>query len=128
MAGETILIIDDNPQNLKLARVLLEGEGYEVKTAGHAEEALETLETLEPRVILMDVQLPGMDGLTLTRKLKADPRYAKVAIIALTAYAMKGDDEKARRAGCDAYVSKPIDVEQLPRVVAQQLLRINGGG
>ena len=121
MAGETILIIDDNPQNLKLARVLLQAEGYVAKTAANAEEALALLDSIAPRMILMDVQLPGMDGLTLTRKLKADPARRHIVIVALTAYAMKGDDEKARAAGCDGYVSKPIDVDGLPRTIAKLL-------
>lgn len=121
MAGEPILIVDDNAANLKLARVLLSGEGYEVRTAGDAEQALELLESFRPRVILMDLQLPGMDGLELTRRLKADPTRRDIAVIALTAYAMKGDEEKARAAGCDGYVTKPIDTEELPRLVADHL-------
>ena len=91
MAGPPILIVDDNALNLKLVRVLLTGEGYDVKTATDAEEALKVLESFSPRLILMDVQLPGMDGLTLTRKLKADPAHSSVVILAVTAYAMKGD-------------------------------------
>ena len=121
MAGEPFLIVDDNAANLKLARVLLSGEGYEVRTAGDAEQALELLESFCPRLILMDLQLPGMDGLELTRRLKADPTRRDIAVIALTAYAMKGDEEKARAAGCDGYVTKPIDTEELPRLVADHL-------
>src|SRR5688500_15101746 len=102
MSGEPILIVDDNPANLKLARVLLRGEGYEVRTAVNAEEALEMIRRAKPRLILMDVQLPGMDGLELTRRLKADPGTQDIHIVALTAYAMKSDEEKARAAGCDA--------------------------
>lgn len=119
--GERILIVDDNPANLKLARVLLTSEGYEVKTAADAEEALAALKTFIPRLILMDIQLPGMDGLALTRRLKADPATAGITILAMTAYAMKGDDEKALAAGCDGYVSKPIDTRRLPGVVARYL-------
>jgi len=121
MPGEPILVVDDNPANLKLARVLLLAEGFEVRTAQDAEQALATLQTFTPRLILMDVQLPGMDGLELTRQLKADPHWRDVVIVALTAYAMKGDDEKALAAGCDAYVAKPIDVGRLPGQVAQWL-------
>lgn len=117
-----VLVIDDNPQNLKLARVLLVAEGHLVRTATNAEEALMELEAFTPQVILMDVQLPGMDGLTLTRRLKADPRHARTIIIALTAYAMKGDRERALAAGCDEYVAKPIDTEGLPRLIAELLL------
>src|SRR5689334_900620 len=101
MSAEPILIVDDNPQNLKLVRVLLVSEGYDVRTAADAEEALAELESFEPRLILMDLQLPGMDGLELTRRLKADPLRRHIAIVALTAYAMKGDELKALGAGCD---------------------------
>jgi len=123
MAGEPVLVVDDNSQNLKLVRVLLRTEGYEVRTAVDAEEALGELEGFTPRLILMDIQLPGMDGLELTRKLKADPTRRDIAIIAVTAYAMKGDEEKARAAGCDGYVAKPINVETFPRMVREQLDR-----
>ena len=123
MAREPILIVDDNPQNLKLAKVILAGEGYEVKTAIDAEEALRILELFTPRLILMDLQLPRMDGLELTRRLKADPAHHEIIIIALTAYAMKGDDRKAFAAGCDGYIAKPIDIDALPRVVAESLAR-----
>jgi two-component system, cell cycle response regulator DivK len=121
MAGEAVLIVDDNAANLKLARVLLQGEGYEVRTAGDAEEALRLLSTYRPRVILMDIQLPGMDGLELTRRLKSDVATKGIVILALTAYAMKGDEEKARAAGCDGYIAKPIDVDSLPAVIAAHL-------
>lgn len=118
MAGESILIIDDNPQNLKLARYLLVSIGYDVRTAIDAEEALRVLESYTPRVILMDIQLPGMDGLELTRRLKHDPQRRGVIVIALTAYAMKGDRERAMAVGCDAYVAKPIDTDALPQMIA----------
>jgi two-component system, cell cycle response regulator DivK len=128
MAGEPILIVDDNPQNLKLARVLLTGDGYEVRTAIDAEDALAVLESFSPRLILMDIQLPGMDGLALTRKLKADPRRRGIVVLALTAYAMKGDEAKALAAGCDGYIPKPIDVATLPSTVAEALNRRTAGG
>ncbi len=121
MAGEPILIVDDNPVNLKLTRVLLAQEGYDVKTAGDAEIALELLQTFKPKLILMDIQLPGMDGLELTRRLKAVPETRSIKVIALTAFAMKGDEEKARAAGCDGYIAKPIDTKSLPQVVAEML-------
>lgn len=123
MSGEEILIVDDNAINLKLARVLLTGEGYLVRVASDAEEALHLLDSWAPRVILMDLQLPGMDGLELTRRLKADPARRAIIIIALTAYAMKGDREKALASGCDDYVAKPIDTEALPRLIADHLSR-----
>jgi CheY-like chemotaxis protein len=121
MEGKSILIVDDNAQNLKLARVVLANEGFDVQTASNAEDALQLLRTITPRLILMDIQLPGMDGLELTRQLKADPATRAIRVIALTAYAMKGDDEKAFAAGCDGYITKPIDVERLPVLVSSYL-------
>jgi CheY-like chemotaxis protein len=118
MAGNYILIVDDNPINLKLAKVLLVKEGYIVKTAPDAEEALKMIEESKPRLILMDIQLPGMDGLELTRRLKSSPETKNIIILALTAYAMKGDDEKAAAAGCDGYITKPIDTQAFPGVIA----------
>jgi CheY-like chemotaxis protein len=118
VAGQPVLIVDDNPQNLKLARIVLAGAGFEVRTATNAEEVLRLLEDFHPSAILMDIQLPGMDGLQLTRLLKADPKRRDIRILALTAYAMKGDDEKAFDAGCDGYLTKPIDIDHLPVVVA----------
>jgi CheY-like chemotaxis protein len=128
MAGEPILIVDDNPANLKLARVLLASEGYEVRTATDAEEALAVLREFLPDLILMDIQLPGMDGLELTRRLKSDSKTCDVAILALTAYAMKGDEERALAAGCDGYVAKPIDTKRLMGQVAALLQRANARG
>jgi two-component system, cell cycle response regulator DivK len=121
MPGERILAVDDNVQNLKLVRVLLCSEGYDVRTAVDAEEALRILESFTPRLILMDLQLPGMDGLELTRRLKADASRCNITIVAVTAYAMKGDEFKALAAGCDGYVAKPIDVNTLPRLLRTYL-------
>ena len=121
MAGEPILIVDDNPANLKLVRMLLDGDGYEVRTAGDAEEALAALKEFRPRLILMDLQLPTMDGLTLTRRLKSDPTTREIIILALTASAMKGDEQLARAAGCDGYIAKPIDTRTLLAQVASYL-------
>ncbi len=123
MVSEPILVVDDNPQNLKLARVILATEGYHVQTAIDAEDALNILESFRPHLILMDLQLPRMDGLELTRRLKADPRYRDIIILAVTAYAMKGDDEKAFAAGCDGYMTKPLDTDALARMVAEHLTR-----
>ena len=107
MPSKSIFIIDDHPVNLELAKVLLVLEGYEVHTAGDAESALLLLPDLRPDLILMDVQLPGMDGLELARRLKADPVHKNARIVALTAYAMKGDEEKALAAGCKAFPRPP---------------------
>jgi two-component system, cell cycle response regulator DivK len=115
---KSILIVDDNVANLKLAKVLLTSEGYDARTAADAEQALKMLTQFTPALILMDIQLPGMDGLELTRKLKSDPATSKIIIVALTAYAMKGDDARALAAGCDDYVAKPIDVLGLPAKIA----------
>lgn len=113
-----IFVVDDHPVNLKLACDVLEFEGYKVGRAVDAEEAQEILQHTVPDLILMDIALPGMDGLTLTRKLKADPRLQHVPIVALTAFAMKGDDRKALEAGCDGYITKPIDTRKLAEQVA----------
>jgi CheY-like chemotaxis protein len=117
-----ILIVDDNPVNLKLATDVLEMEGYSVEKAVDAEQAQEMLKSATPDLILMDIALPGMDGLTLTRKLKADERLKDVPVVAMTAFAMKGDEQKALAAGCDGYISKPIDTRKLPQQVAAYLL------
>lgn len=127
MAGEPILIVDDHPINLKLARVTLAAAGFDVRTAAGAEEAMRALESFTPRLILMDLQLPGIDGFELTRRLKADPARRGVVIVAFTAYAMKGDEERARAAGCDGYITKPVDTARLPEQVAAHLAAGPGG-
>ena len=121
MANAFILIVDDHPGNMKLVSFLLTRHGYEIKTAASAEEALEVLRTQLPALILMDLQMPGIDGFALTRLLRADPHTSDIAIVAVTAYAMKGDKQKALEAGCDAYVTKPIDTRALPDLIAAQL-------
>lgn len=121
MARKSILIVDDNLVNMKLIRVLLAGEGYEVRTAGDANEALQLLNGFHPGLILMDIQLPGIDGLELTRRLKANPATRDIPIIGLTAYAMKGDEERIIAAGCDGYISKPIDTRALPNLIRSYL-------
>lgn len=118
MASGEILIVDDNEINLKLAEDLLVMEGYTVFTAKSAPEALTILAKFTPKLILMDIQLPGMDGLTLTKKLKKDAKYEKVVVLAVTALAMKHDKEKALAAGCDGYIAKPIDIDELVKTVA----------
>lgn len=118
-----VLIVDDNPDNLKLLVFLLNKHGHQVKTAMDAESALQTLESFRPKLILMDLQLPGMDGLELTARLKADPATREILVVAVTAYAMKSDEERALAAGCDGYIAKPIDTRTLPRVVSDYLER-----
>jgi CheY-like chemotaxis protein len=123
MAGETILIVDDHPANMKLVSFLLSHRGYAVLSAASAAEALRILQTSRPRLILMDLQMPGIDGFELTRRLKADPATRDIAIVAVTAYAMQGDEARARAAGCDGYLTKPIDTRALPGLVAAYLAR-----
>jgi CheY-like chemotaxis protein len=118
-AALPVLIVDDHPANMKLLSFLLLNAGYDVRMAADANEALQVLQNFHPRLILMDIQLPGMDGLELTRKLKADPAFSAVSIVAVTASAMKGDEEKARRAGCDGYVTKPVDTRSILQIVAR---------
>ncbi len=118
-----ILIVDDNATNLKLMMYLVKAQGYEVDTAGDATAALDRIRDHRPDLVLMDLQLPGVDGLDVVRRLKADPATRDIAIIAVTAYAMKGDREKAIAAGCDDYVTKPIDTRTLPALIASHLAR-----
>ena len=116
-----ILVVDDNPTNLKLVSSILEFDGYVVVTANDAESALASIARALPDLILMDVGLPGIDGLTLTRMLKADPSTKHIRIVILTAFAMKQDREKAQAAGCDGYLTKPIDTRSISAQVAQWL-------
>jgi CheY-like chemotaxis protein len=116
-----ILVVDENPSNIKLASYVLVFEGYHVLTAKDAEEALDIITRSQPKLILMDIALPGMDGLTLTRRLKADAKTRHIKVVAMTAFAMKGDEQKGREAGCDGYITKPIDTRTLGRVVAEFL-------
>ena len=121
MAGETILVVEDNPLNMELVSDILEAHGYEVRQAVNGKEAVQEVETQIPDLILMDIQLPGLDGLTVTGIIKDKPETVHVPIIALTAHAMRGDEQKAREAGCDGYISKPIDTRSLPQTVRQFL-------
>ena len=125
MAGERILVVEDNPLNLELTRALLEKLGYAVLVAGTGEEGIECAKSELPHLILMDLNLPGIDGLAATAALKAEPTTCHIPVVALTAHAMKGDDERVRSAGCDGYLAKPIDTRSFPMVVASYL-RVNG--
>lgn len=113
MAGESILIVDDTPVNLKLTRILLVNEGYKVTTAASGEEALKLLRSYHPALVLADIQLPGIDGLELARRIKRDEATRDIMVVALTAFAMKGDEQRAIDAGCDGYITKPIDTRTL---------------
>jgi CheY-like chemotaxis protein len=121
VTGERILVVDDNPTNSKLARLMLQAEGYEVRTAADAEGALSLLGEYEPHLVLMDVQLPGMNGLELTRRIRASERLRHLPILALTAYAMPGDRDEAIAAGCSGFLAKPVDMTSLPTAVASLL-------
>jgi len=123
MPGERVLIVDDNPTNLKLVAYLMKANGYTMDTALDAKTALDSIRVNHPDVILMDIQLPGIDGLELTRRLKADPGTRDIVIVAVTAYAMKGDQAKALAAGCDDYITKPIDTRALPDTIARHLAK-----
>lgn len=121
--NEPVLVVDDNVDNLKLMVFLLRKHGYRVETAVDAGGALEALEAFRPRLILMDVQLPGMSGLELTQQLKADPATRDILIAIVTAYAMKSDEARALQSGADAYIPKPIDTRTLPVLLAEMLRR-----
>ncbi len=121
MANKRILIFEDNPMNLDLAADLLEVHGYEVLRADNALQGIALARTAQPDLILMDVSLPDLDGLEATRQLRADPATQHLMVVALTAHAMKGDEELARAAGCQGYLTKPIDTRNFPRQVAQFL-------
>ena len=121
MGGDPVLIVDDNPASLKLLRVLLAAESYEVRTANTSEEALAVLESFRPRLILTDIELPGIDGLDLTRRLKSNPATRDIVVVACTAYTMPGDEEKAHASGCSGYITKPVDTRTLPATVKLHL-------
>ncbi len=123
MPNEAILVVDDAPVNLKLTGILLRKEGYDVHSAVDAEQALDLLKSFHPDLMLVDIQLPGMDGLELTRRIKQDDRTRNIVVVALTACAMKGDDEKAFQAGCQGYITKPIETGTLADRVREYLDR-----
>ncbi|HEV3103357.1 MAG TPA: response regulator [Candidatus Dormibacteraeota bacterium] len=120
--SQLILVVDDNDAGLELVRFVLEIEGFQVETAGSSAEVLRRLKVHTPDLILMDVQLPGQDGLALTRQLKTDPATAHIPIVALTAHAMDGDREQALAAGCSGYVTKPINTRTFGDEVRDFLL------
>jgi two-component system, cell cycle response regulator DivK len=121
MANETILVVDDAPVSLKLTDILLRKEGYKVHATTDAEQALSLLNSLHPDLMLVDIQLPGMNGLELTKKVKQDSRTRDIVVVALTACAMKGDDDRAFKAGCDGYITKPIETLTLANKVREYL-------
>ncbi len=119
--SKKILIVEDNPQNMKVELMTLRPYGYTLLQATNGEEALQIAMRDKPDLIIMDIQLPKMSGLEVIERLRKMPGFNHLPIIAVTAYAMKGDKEKVIEAGCDAYLSKPINTRELPKVVAEML-------
>jgi len=117
-----VLIIEDNPANMTLAMFLLQSVGHTVLSATDAETGLTLAREEQPNLILMDIQLPGMDGLEATTVLKRDGATRAIPVIALTALAMKGDEERIRAAGCDGYIAKPMRYQEFLKTVAEQLV------
>ena len=118
-----VLVVEDNPTNMTLAIFLLESAGHTVLSATDAEAGLTLARVERPNLILMDIQLPGMDGLEATAQLKQDAATHAIPVIALTALAMKGDEERIRAAGCDGYIAKPMRYQEFLATVAAQLVR-----
>jgi CheY-like chemotaxis protein len=123
---KTILYIEDNPDNRSLIRRVLEAEGYRVIEASNAGAALGVLEQGSPDLILMDINMPDMDGYTLTAKIRSMPAFTHVPIVAVTANVMRGDREKSLKAGCDGYIQKPIDIDNLPYQIERFMRNVNG--
>jgi len=116
-----ILIVEDNPLNMRLMEMTLRAQNYTLLKATDGQGGLEIAEREQPDLIIMDVNLPGMSGLEVTRKIRETPALKQTLIIGITAYAMKGDKEKVLEAGCDAYLSKPINTRELPLIIAEML-------
>jgi two-component system cell cycle response regulator DivK len=119
----TILYVEDNPDNRLLVRRILLSEDYSLLEATDAKDALNLLQTAQPDLILMDINMPDMDGYTLTAKIKSLPGFERVPILAVTANVMRGDKEKTLEAGCDGYIQKPLDIEQLTREIEKFITR-----
>jgi CheY-like chemotaxis protein len=122
-ATPKVLVVEDNPLNLELATDLLEACGIEVISANTGEIAVKLAQEQRPDLILMDLSLPGMDGLQATAALKANSKTRSIPVVAVTAHAMKGDEQKALAAGCEGYITKPIDTRMFPTLVAEYLRR-----
>ncbi len=116
-----ILVVEDNPHNLELIKIVLERDGFEVIKAEDGLRAIEEARLHHPDLIMMDMQLPGIDGYETTRRLKADKELSKIPVLAVTAYALPGDEEKALKAGCSGYIPKPIDTRKLSKTIREVL-------
>ena len=122
--GARVLVVEDNDMNMQLVEYLLEEGGYQIVKAASGEEALSIARTGDPvDLILMDIHLPGIDGLSVVREMKTDAVTSAIPILALTAHAMRGDKDRFLEAGCDGYITKPIDTRKLPEQVAEILRR-----
>ena len=119
MKDKTIMLVEDNPHNRKIFSAMLEHSGFSVVEAEEGNQAIETARRTKPALILMDLSIPGLDGWEVTRRLKADAETRHILIVALTAHAMRGDEERALQAGCDGYLSKPIS----PKKVVEEVKR-----
>lgn len=125
MSALRVLVVDDNEATLELTRFVLEAAGFVVESTTDSINAILLISTLRPDLILMDIQMPGLDGLELTRKVKADHSLRHIVVIAFTAFAMKGDEAKMRAAGCDGYIAKPFDVASFAQTVRSHARRAN---
>jgi len=125
MTIKTILVVEDNELNMKLVRGLIKIGKYRMLEAIDAESGIEQIREQRPDLVLMDIQLPGMDGLSATKIIKEDPALKDIPVVALTSYAMQGDEEKALEAGCRGYIAKPIDTRKFLETVAQYLTADN---
>lgn len=119
--ADRVLVVDDNQLNIDLARFVLEADGFVVDEAPNVDEAWARLRASRPDAVLVDIQLPGTDGLSLVRAIKATPGLGDIAVIAFTAFAMQGDEQRFRAAGCDGYLAKPIDVHSFAASVRRYL-------
>jgi len=122
---KSVLLVEDNEMNSRLVEFVLERDGFSVTTAATAEEALKIAGGLKPDVILMDIQLPGMDGLEATRRLKQDPQTRDIPVVAITAHAMRGDEERIIAAGCRGYIPKPVNTRELAGTVLNYIKQAN---
>lgn len=123
MSSIPILIVENNASHLKLEKLALAEHNFDIHSATNADETMKILKKIHPKLILMAIELPGIDGLELTKKLKADPMYRDITIVAITAYGMEGDKKTMLDAGCDGYIPKPIDVDAFPQTISSYITR-----